>query len=55
MNRIQTNDFANDTLIQAVRACAAESEVRVLQDLELGWVGGGDNTPTPDYSLPPGP
>lgn len=55
MNQIHTNDFTNDTLIQAVRACAAETDLRVLQDLELGWVGGGDNTPLPDYGLPPTP
>ena len=55
MKSIHTNDFANDVLIQAVRACAAETDMRILQDLELGWVGGGDQTPLPDYSLPPTP
>lgn len=55
MNRINTNDFANDTLIEAVRACAAQADLRVLQELELAWVGGGDGNTTPDYGLPPTP
>jgi hypothetical protein len=40
-----TNDVAHD--LEDVRESAerAESSLRVLRDVEMGWVGGGDGAP----------
>jgi hypothetical protein len=53
MKTTMTTDFANDTLIAEVRA-AARAGLRVLDELELDWVGGGDG-PNWDNSPPPPP
>jgi hypothetical protein len=39
-----TNAFTNDIAreLQEIRRLAAESAVRTLHELELGWVSGGD-------------
>jgi hypothetical protein len=55
MNRT-TNGFANDITneIEALRAAAANAQggLRVLQEMELGWVAGGDGGPNWDNSAP---
>ena len=49
MNQIIKNDFNNEIEreIDEMRAVArqAQGDLRVLRDLELGWVGGGDGQP----------
>jgi hypothetical protein len=57
MNRTHTSELTNDVTreLDALRTAAAESSLRILQDLELGWVSGGDPSPTWDGSTPPGP
>lgn len=52
MNQIIKSDIATDTLLEEVRA-AARSGLRVLDAMELGWVGGGDGSPTYDGTPPP--
>lgn len=52
MKTIDTNGFAHDIArdLEEMHAAAAVSGLRVLQDLELGWVGGGD--PVPEWGGP---
>lgn len=50
MNEIKlAGDFSNDVAreIDELRAAAnaASTELRTLQDLEMGWVAGGDGQP----------
>jgi len=55
MNPTITTQFAHDNLLAQVRA-AAESSLRTLDDIELGWVGGGDPNPLFDSTVkPPSP
>ena len=47
MNQINTVGLADDIAreLEEMHAAASRAGVRVLQDLELGWVGGGDGVP----------
>jgi hypothetical protein len=40
--------FANDVarLLEEARETAQNAEIRPLRDIELGWIGGGDDSPT---------
>jgi hypothetical protein len=50
MNEIKTaaGVFANDVArdLEDVREAAQKAEIRTLRDMELGWIGGGDDVPT---------
>jgi hypothetical protein len=56
MNQINTAGLAHDIAreLEDMHAAASRAGVRVLQEMELGWVGGGD--PVPEWGgTPPGP
>jgi hypothetical protein len=57
MNRTHTSELPNDITreLDAMRTAAAQGGLRVLQDLELGWVAGGDPAPSWDGDPPPTP
>ena len=49
MNEIKTMGvFANDVArdLEEARESAQRAEIRTLRDMELGWIGGGDDSPT---------
>ena len=52
MKPTTNNQSIHDTLLAQVRAAAAESNLRTLDELELGWVGGGDPVPMFDLNHP---
>ncbi|HXZ50008.1 MAG TPA: hypothetical protein VEG27_13375 [Usitatibacter sp.] len=50
MNQTRTaqelsNDFAREIEDIRTAAATADSQLRILRDLELGWVAGGDGQP----------
>ena len=47
MNSIKRKDFVTDLEIDEIRGASAagEPQLRTLQDLEMGWVAGGDDIP----------
>jgi len=54
MNQIKsagdfTNQLARDIADLRKAAITAESELRTLKDIEMGWVGGGDGQPVWPY------
>ncbi len=49
MNEIKTTGvFANDVArdLEEARETAQRAEIRTLREIEMGWIGGGDNSPT---------
>lgn len=49
MNEIKTMGvFADDVArdLEDARTTAQQAEIRTLRDIELGWIGGGDDVPT---------
>ena len=49
MNEIKAMGvFANDVArdLEQARETAQNADIRVLRDIELGWIGGGDDSPT---------
>ena len=48
MNEIKaTGVFANDVArdLEEARGTAQNAEIRILRDIEMSWVGGGDENP----------
>lgn len=48
MNEIKSMGFfANDVArdLEEARSSAQHAEIRTLQDMELGWIGGGEDSP----------
>ena len=37
------NDVARD--LEDARETAQNADIRILRDIELGWIGGGDDSP----------
>jgi hypothetical protein len=49
MNELkQTGVFADDVArdLEDARETARNADIRTLRDIELGWIGGGDDVPT---------
>jgi len=42
-------EMARETVELRKRAVAAQSELRTLKELEMGWVAGGDGVPVWPY------
>ena len=47
------NDIALELSQLRAAAAAPQGGLRVLEDLELGWIGGGDGYPNWDNGTPP--
>ena len=49
MSKLNTTGFANDIAdeLEALRNAAAKPQggLRILQEVELGWIGGGETIP----------
>ena len=49
------NDITLELMMIRAAAAAPQAGVRTLDDVELGWIGGGDGSPNYDNSTPPPP
>ena len=51
--KTMTNDITLELSLMRAAAEASQSGLRILEDVELGWIGGGDGSPNWDNSSPP--